>query len=107
MQFENVSNFSVKASTVSYDLFSIIENGLIILLIPVLNHVILPCIPGPSMKRRIGVGVFFSLLSVALWTVLDWNSHTKIKLLRIIFPTALLGIGEMLVFITGEKVKCY
>ena len=102
MQFKNVSNFSVKGSTVSYDLFTIIENGLIVLLIPVLNHVILPCIPGPSMKRRIGVGVFFFLLSVALWTFLDCNGHTKTRI--IFFPTALLGIGEMLVFITGEKV---
>ncbi len=86
------------------DLFSLVENSLILITIVFLNHVVLPFMPGMSMKRRLGVGVLFFLLSALLGTLLKAepsNIHSDRKFLWMLMPIVLYAIGEMLVFVTG------
>jgi len=44
---------------------TLMESILVLVIVPLLNHIVLPCLPWATMKKRIGVGVFFFLLSVA------------------------------------------
>ena len=60
------------------------------------------------MKKRIGVGVLFFLLSVALgfvvhWMVLEKKIHSPhLQLFWLSIPVVVLAVGDMLVFVSGE-----
>ena len=85
--------------------YSFVDDGVILLFIPFLNHVILPCVPGASMKRRIGVGVFFLLLSTAMATIVQWQLHHihshHMRLFWQFMPIVLFAVAEALIFISG------
>ena len=85
--------------------YYLIETGVVVLFTPLLNNILLPCVPSASIKRRIGVGIFFLLLSTALATIINWrigpHTHSSLKLFWITMPFVLMGIGDALVFISG------
>ncbi len=89
------------------DTYNLIDDGVILLFIPILNHMILPCVPGASIKRRIGVGVFFLFLAAALSTVVDWqlqHIHSNPVVWQMI-PIVFFAVGEALIFVSGSW--CY
>ena len=92
---------------ISYDL---IETSLILFYVPLLNHIILPCFPGVSMKGRIGVGIFFFFLSTSLGTVVTsqlTSIHSPhMKIFWETMPIVLFAFGETLVFVSGELPSC-
>lgn len=86
--------------------FELLNNIVIILFIPLLNNVLLPCVPGASIKRRVGVGVFFFLLSTVVGTVIFWRANTtdlSTPLLWLTIPILVMSLGDALVFISGKK----
>lgn len=103
---DNARTFSVTVPTgqqIKFDLFLITETMIVCLAIPVLNHLVLPFNPGLSMKRRLGVGVFFLLLSVVIAMVIEiLQNRIKHLLLWLLLPTALFAIADMLIFVTGK-----
>lgn len=93
------------------DTYNLVEDGAILAFIPFLNHLILPCVPSASMKRRIGVGVFFLLLSSALATIVKWqlsNIHSHhMQLFWQMMPIILFAVAETLIFVSGEMLCMY
>ncbi len=100
---------SVDDHVIPIDSFAMIEATLILFLTIFLNHVLLPLMPGISMKRRIGMGISFFLTSglvVTLLKILSSYAHLDIDLLWMIIPVVLYAIGEVLVMVTGI-CQCY
>ena len=85
--------------------YNLLESGLVLMFIPVLNHLLLPCIPTASMKRRIGVGALFFLLSAALGFLVNIKMNSisdSLQLFWLSTPIILFAIADTLLFVSGE-----
>ena len=90
---------------INLDLFTISEGVIVCMIIPVLNHLILPFNPGLNMKMRMGLGVFFLVLSVGVMMLLIIPGKVENQLfLWLLLPTSLFSIADVLIVITGEYV---
>ena len=97
---------TARCSSIGGSYNSLINSSVVIFFIPLLNNLFLPCVPGVSIKKRIGVGVVFFFLSTLVATVInltigDINSHSMLRFWLTI-PVMLLALGDALVFISGE-----
>ena len=73
--------------------------------LPLINNLILPCLPSVSMKKRLGCGVFINLITFISAAYVQWGtsaSDSKHTLLWLLIPGALLPLVEVLIFVTGE-----
>ena len=82
----------------------------IIIALPILNFVVLPCVPSSTMRERIGFGVSLITLSAVIsvyleWCVLPTVSHEH-QFLWLLLPTVCVSLGEVLLFVTGEMNMC-
>lgn len=85
------------------NLFELINSVSILIALPILNHVILVCLPNTNIRIRLGLGVLFVFLSAAIAGFLEWSFSVDDlqRLLWLVLPTIVLSVGEMLVFATG------
>ena len=85
---------------------SLIESMLILVLLPLWNHVILPFMGhySPNTRKRIGIGTFFGVLGSLLAAVLYTQNKGSIYLLILFFLNI---VAESLVLVSGtEYVLC-
>ena len=88
------SNFTVLINVVTFLIF-----------LPILNHILIPFIPGFSMRIRIGCGLVCNLLCVAIAALLQvgqFNLTKYSKLGWLIVPAILLSLGDALTVVTSK-----
>lgn len=77
----------------------------ILLVLPILNFVIIPCTPSSTMRERIGFGVAFITLSSVVAAYLEWcvlpNVSSQHQFLWLLLPTVCVSVGEVLLFVPG------
>lgn len=87
------------------DVFSLWNIVTIMIALPVLNFIILPCIPSSIMRERIGFGVSLIALSAVLLAYLEWcvlpDISPQHKFLWLLLPSVCVSLGEALLFVTG------
>ncbi len=88
-----------------FDFFSLTEPIMVCLVILVINHLILPFFPDISMKRRLGIGALFMVLSILSATVLV-ISYKKLKhqFFWIFLPVGMFSVADTCIFVTGKKL---
>ena len=97
---------------VEFDLFLffpymfVLWNGVIIMLIlPVLNFIIVPCLPSSTIRERMGFGCALIALSAGISAYLEWLVFPDVspqhKFLWLILPTVFVSVGEALLFVAG------
>ena len=85
--------------------YSIADAVMVLLFLPVLNHLILPYFPLMSIKKRLGFGSFVNFLALGFAAYLQWakrDASPEHRLLWYLIPVSLLALAELLVFVTGE-----
>ena len=103
-------NMVVKTGqSINFDFFMLTENVIVCLLIPIFNNLLLPFNPGLSMKPRLGVGVFFLVLSIIASIILQLSVMTEKHLfLLLLLPIALFAVADMLIVVTGICInQCF
>ena len=92
------------------DIFTLWNILTIIIALPILNFIILPCIPSSTMRERIGFGVSFIALSAMISVYLEWcvlpNASHQHQFLWLLLPTVCVSLGEMMLFVTGDVNVC-
>ena len=91
------SNFTVLINVVTFLIF-----------LPILNHILIPFIPGFSMRIRIGCGLVCNLLCVAIATLLqvgEFNLTSYSKLGWLVVPVVLLSLGDALTVVTSKFIE--
>ena len=88
------------------NIFSLWNTVTIMLALPVVNFVVLPCTPLSNMRERIGFGMTFILLSAVLMAYLEWGMLPLVppghQYLCLVLPAVCLSLGEIMLFVTGE-----
>ena len=88
------------------DLFVLWNIVTIMVALPILNFIVLPCIPSSTMRERIGFGVALVALSAVLSAYLEWCVLSDVsslhKFLWLILPSVCVSLGEVLLFVTSE-----
>ena len=85
-----------------YNIFDALCALIYLLLI---NHLVLPCFPSLTMKKRLGIGSLINIVTLISAAYVQWGtgaSDSKHVLLWLLIPGALLPLGEVLMFVTGE-----
>ena len=90
-------------------LYPMFDAVMVLVYLPLLNHLILPCFPFTTMKERLGIGVGVNIIASAIAALLEWLTQqldvsSEHKLLWLLIPVALLALTELLIFVTGELV---
>lgn len=113
LEYQISSVYQVKLGYLEHipDAFSLWNALIIMMALPIVNFVILPCFPSWTMRERIGVGVVLIALSAVLTAYLEWCIFPLVsqhhQLLWLVLPVFTVSIGEMLLFVTGEQHWCY
>ena len=85
-------------------LYTIFDAVSVLVYLPLINHLVLPCFPSLSMKKRLGIGSLVNIITLISAAYLQWGTgafDSKHVLLWFLIPGALLPLGEMLTFVTG------
>ena len=85
----------------------VINCGIIIIILPVINHLVLPFWPNVSIKSKLGVGILLNVLSLAFGGYIIWwqKPLTSEQLFCwLILPALLISIAEALVFVSGKML---
>lgn len=103
--FKGVANPRVH-SYVFPTLYPTFDAVMVLIYLPLLNHLILPRFPYTTMKGRLGIGVGVNIVAsaaAALLELLTRKVSSEHKLLLLMIPVALLALTELLIFVTGEQ----
>ena len=98
--------FGESYSALATYLIQLIGTVTIVIILPIINHAILP-FSSVSLKIRLGIGQTLNLLAVLIATLfqgtveVNEKSHDIEKLLWLFIPVIILSIGEALTFVTG------
>ena len=86
-----------------FNVFTLCNILTIMLFLPILNHLIIPCFPTLSMKARVGFGVALNTFAVVVAAIVEGCVHKESferQLLWLLLPSTLLAIAEVLVSLT-------
>lgn len=85
----------------------IINTGSTLIILPLINHIIIPFWPTINMKFKLGVGFALHVLSFGVAGFIQWSKSTE-GLLNdsqffywMLLPTVLLSAAEAIVFVSG------
>lgn len=102
---EGIKNPTADMNYLTGNLLTIFNTVTILFFCPLLNHLILPCLPSTSMKKRIGLGSLLNAVAIAVAAILEFstfNHDTMQRVLLLMIPVLLISVAEALVFITGK-----
>lgn len=102
---EGLHNPTIDQSYLTGNLLTIFNTVTILFCCPLLNHLILPCLPSTSMKKRLGLGILLNAVAIAVAAILEFstfNHDAAHRVLFLIIPALLISVAEALVFITGK-----
>ena len=79
----------------------------ITLFLPLVNHILVPCIPSMTIREKIGIGMAITIVGVSVsayleWTVHDLNIKPLYSALLLMIPTILLAIQEVFSAVSGK-----
>ena len=86
-------------------LYTIFDAVSALIYLPLINHLVLPCFPSLSMRKRLGIGSLVNIITLISAAYVQWGtgaSDSKHVLLWLLIPGALLPLGEVLMFVTGK-----
>ena len=90
------------------NVFSLWNAVTLMMALPIMNFVVLPCTPSSTMRERIGFGVSLIILSAVLSTYVEWcvlpDVSRENKFLWLVLPTVCVSLGEVMLFVTGEML---
>ena len=88
-----------------FDFFATTEPVMVCIVILILNNLVLPFFPDMSMKRRLGAGALFLVLSIVSATVLV-KAYCELnhQFFWLLLPLALLSIADTCIFVTGKSL---
>ena len=110
-QVSNLAGVITRPTNMNYKnfvfptLYTIFDALCVLIYLPLINHLVLPCFPSLSMKKRLGIGSFINIVTLISAAYVQWGtsaSDSKHILLWLLIPGALLPLGELLIFVTGE-----
>ena len=97
---------STKLSTIFLpNVYPIINTLSLIVFLPLVNHLMVPCIPSMTIRGKIGLGMGIAVLSLGLGALLEWaveNASPLSKALWFTIPSILLTLPEVFVFVSGK-----
>ena len=95
-------------SIVFPNVYPIINTLSLIVFLPLVNHLMVPCIPSMTIRGKIGLGMGIAVLSLGLGALLEWalaNASSLHKALWFTMPIILLAIPEVFVFVSGKVIR--
>lgn len=103
---EGLHSPTINQNYLTGNLLTIFNTVTILFCCPLLNHLIVPCLPSTSMKKRLGLGILLNALAIAVAAILEFvtfnhNDATQ-RVLFLMIPALLISVAEALVFITGK-----
>ena len=102
---EGLHNPTINQNYLTGNLLTIFNTVTILFCIPLLNLLIVPCLPSTSMKKRLGLGILLNALAIAVAAILEFatfNHDATQRVLFLMIPVLLISVAEALVFITGK-----
>lgn len=100
----NSSGFYYNMHSISSNLFFTV-NGLVgLLLVPLVNHILIPCVPSLSMRGRMAIGMVIHILSIIAAASIEACVQSLSPLhteLWFILPVVLITIPEILTTMSG------
>ena len=103
---EATTNSSGFVHSISSNLFLTVNNLVGLLSVPLVNHILIPCVPSLSMRGRMAVGMAINILSIISAACIEvcvrslhiTPLHTE---LWFILPVVLITIPEILTAMSG------
>ena len=95
-------------SIVFPNVYPIINTLSLIVFLPLVNHLMVPCIPSMTIRGKIGLGMGIAVLSLGLGALLEWavaNASSLHKALWFTIPIILLALPEVFVFVSGKVIR--
>ena len=86
-------------------LYNIFDGFSVLIYLPLINNLIIPCFPLTSIKKRLGFGSLVHIVALISAVYVQWGTGTldsEHTLLWLLIPGALLPLFEVLIFVTGE-----
>ena len=89
------------------DVFTLWNSLALLIALPIVNFLVLPCVPSWTMRERMGFGVALIGLSAVITAYLEWCVFPLVsphrQFLWLVLPIATISLGEMMLFVTGER----
>ena len=92
------------AKAIPVNIFLFINTISVALSIPLVNHILVPCVPSIRIKEKIGIGMAMLIVAVSSAAYLEWavaDEKSLNKALYFIIPAVLLSIQETFTFVSG------
>ena len=86
-------------------LYTIFDALIVLICLPLINNLILPCFPSLSMKKRLGFGLLLNIATSVSAAYVQWGTgdlDSEHILLWLLIPGTLLSVGELFIFVTGK-----
>lgn len=91
------------------NVYPILNTVSMIVFLPIVNHVLVPCIPSMTIRSKMTIGLVIAVLSLAIGALLEYTMSNKSplhKALWFIIPSILLTLPEVFVFVSGIIIMC-
>ena len=86
------------------NVYSLLNTMTIILALPLVNHILVPCVPSMTMRERMGIGMAISTVALGCAAYLEWAVADATPLhqaLWFILPSIILSVQETLTIVPG------
>ena len=95
----------LKARALLPNIFNFVNTLTVALIVPIVNHILVPCIPSMTIKEKIGIGMAISIVGVVFGAYLEWAVADKKPLYKALFfiiPSVILSIQETFAIVSGQ-----
>ena len=96
---------SMLAKALFPNAFILINTLTVSLSLPLVNHILVPCVRSITIKEKIGIGMAITVVAVGSGAYMEWALSDATPLqqaLSFILPTVLLSIQESFTFVSGK-----
>ena len=87
------------------NIFQFINTLSLVLAIPLVNHILIPCVSSMSMKEKLGIGSAINIVAITTGAYLEWaisDDRALYKGLLLIIPSIIISIQEAFGFVSGQ-----
>ena len=92
----------------SHNTIWIINTGTILIVLPVINHLLIPLRPTTNIRLKIGVGFTLHVLSFGVASFVQWRQESVTHqqfFSWMVLTMVLLSLGETIVFVSSELIS--
>ena len=86
------------------NLYGLLNTMTIVLALPLVSHILVPCVPSMTMRERIGIGMAISTVALGCAAYLEWAVADVTPLhqaLWFILPSIILSVQEAFTVVSG------